>query len=188
VESSAEAQTVLRTLQFDVVLAMEELVDGCGFELSQDVARRSASLFVQVELSEGHLWLPAVERGKRTLGERALDPAEFETQLVTLLSGEAANRLSGQARPTAAMELPRGLAPPFDGGDRNWSERSLTNKRIAAITTGTASTRGTPRTAFARTASASTGTTQGIAAERTSRIANRVALTAAIRASGKKKS
>jgi hypothetical protein len=97
VETCAEAQTVLRTLQFDVVLAMEELADGNGFQLWQEVARRSASLFVQVALSEGHLWLPAVERGKRTLGERALDPAGFETALVMLLSGDGAIRLPGLA-------------------------------------------------------------------------------------------
>ncbi len=190
VESCAEAETVLRTLQFDVVLAMEELADGSGFQLSQEVVRRSANLFVEVALSEGYLWLPAVELGKRTLGERAMAPAEFETQLVMLLSAHAGITLPGQPQSTSALKLPRGLASPADGGDWNRSEGLTAKKSLDAIAARTAFPRATSSARFARAAAVSASPARGIAAERTSRIQHRIALTSAAAAGaagGKKK-
>jgi hypothetical protein len=90
VETFAEARTVLRTLQFEVILAAEYLIDGSGFQLAREMGPRPVSLFVDVSLSEGHLWLPVVERGANTLGERALDPSSFEQELSELLSGSVA--------------------------------------------------------------------------------------------------
>ncbi|MGH9746934.1 MAG: hypothetical protein ACRD59_12600 [Candidatus Acidiferrales bacterium] len=89
VDSIAEARTVLRTLQFDVILATEHLIDGTGYELSQEIARRSASLFVEVSLSKGHVWLPVVERGTRTMGESAFELAELDWELKRIFSDSA---------------------------------------------------------------------------------------------------
>jgi hypothetical protein len=91
VESFAEARTVLRTLQFEVILAAEFLVDGSGFQIAREMGPRTTSLYVDVSLSEGHLWLPVVERGANTLGERALDAPSFEQELGELLSGSVAS-------------------------------------------------------------------------------------------------
>ncbi len=187
VESYAEAQTVFRTLQFDVVLAREELADGRGFQLSQAVASRSASLFVEIDLSEGHLWLPAVEYGKRTLGERALDPAEFEAQLVELLSGDRANH---SPRPAP---LPRGdeflkAFPRFAERDASPSsllsaapDFSVAVSRARGLTPARRENRRVEPAAAPR----------GLGAQRTSRMANRMALTAVAAgrvADGKEKS
>src|ERR1700690_4271545 len=63
VVSNTEGRAVLRTLQFDLVLATESLSDGTGYDLAQDIGRRSASLFVEVGMSEGHVWLPVMQQG-----------------------------------------------------------------------------------------------------------------------------
>jgi len=104
VETFAEARTVLRTLQFEVILAAEYLVDGSGFHLARELGTRSASLFVDVSLSEGHLWLPVVECGANTLGERALDPASFEQELGELLTGSAASGRASERAPGRASD------------------------------------------------------------------------------------
>jgi hypothetical protein len=127
VETFAEARTVLRTLQFDVILAAEYLVDGSGFHLAREMGPRPVSLYVDVSLSEGHLWLPVVERGANTLGERALDSASFEQELSELLSGSAASetapgRASGRAvdvakRPWPKMKLKFELKLPTDASN-----------------------------------------------------------------------
>jgi hypothetical protein len=87
VQSIAEARTVFRTLQFDLVLAAERLSDGTGFELAQEVGRRSASLFVEVGMSGGHVWLPVLERGTRTMGQSALDLTDLEWDVRQVFSG-----------------------------------------------------------------------------------------------------
>jgi hypothetical protein len=121
-ETYAEARIVLRTLRFDVILAPEFLVDASGFDLSNEVGSRAASLFVDVSLSEGHLWLPVVERGTRTLGERALYPVEFEQEIGVLLSRRVASRFStgsvAGARSRAESESDFNLALASDSEDR----------------------------------------------------------------------
>jgi hypothetical protein len=114
VETFVEARTVLRTLQFEVILAAEYLVDGSGFQLAREMGLRPASLFVDVSLSEGHLWLPVVERGANTLGERALDPASFEQELGELLSGSAAyGRVSERAADVSKRPWPNPWPNPW---------------------------------------------------------------------------
>ena len=88
-ETLREAQDLLATFQFDVVLAPEHLPDGRGYELTDAVVRRSNTLLIAISLSETCLWLPAVERGVRVLGERAV-PADFlEQELEAVLSERA---------------------------------------------------------------------------------------------------
>jgi hypothetical protein len=85
VASVREAETVLKTIRFNVVLSAERLAEGSGYDLAGIVARQSGTLFIAVALSETCLWLPVVERGVRALGKRALNPSMLEFELAKLL-------------------------------------------------------------------------------------------------------
>jgi hypothetical protein len=74
VKTAREADTVLRTIRFQLTLAAEKLLDGTGYELAPLIVRQTGTLFVSVPLSESCLWLPAVENGARSLGQRVLNP------------------------------------------------------------------------------------------------------------------
>ncbi len=80
-----EAETVLRTIRFKVVLSSEKLADGTGYELAPLIARQGGSLFIGVTLSETCLWLPVIERGDRSLGKRAINPTALEGEVGELL-------------------------------------------------------------------------------------------------------
>jgi len=108
VASVAEAETVLKTIRFKVVLSAEKLPDGTGYELASLIGRQAGTLFIGVSLSETCLWLPVVERGSRTLGRRAMNPTMLEAEVSQLLRpvrgpetewSEA--EASGQQRPMA---------------------------------------------------------------------------------------
>jgi hypothetical protein len=85
IETRREAETVLRTIRFGVILAAENLPDGTGYELTELVARQSGTLFVAVTLSESCLWLPVVERGCRSLGKRAMNSEFLEAEVATIM-------------------------------------------------------------------------------------------------------
>jgi len=97
-----EAEVVLKTFRFDVVLAEEVLPDGRGYDLTDAVAQAGTSLFVAVALSEGSLWLPVVELGERSLGKRALNQAALEAEIEIILSFEDRRT----ARPNCRSEMP----------------------------------------------------------------------------------
>src|SRR5271156_4194862 len=85
VAGAREAETVLKTVQFKVVMSAERLPDGSGYELAGIVSRQCGTLFIGVALSETCLWLPVVERGVRSLGRRALNPKMVESEIEALL-------------------------------------------------------------------------------------------------------
>jgi DNA-binding NtrC family response regulator len=85
VKTVREADTVLRTVRFQLTLATEKLPDGTGYELASLIARQTGNLFIAVPLSETCLWLPAVESGVRSLGERALNPLMLKTEAESIL-------------------------------------------------------------------------------------------------------
>jgi hypothetical protein len=99
-----DANLLLTTFQFDVVLALEHLPDGRGYDLSDIVRKHGATLLVSVALSETCLWLPVVERGVWTLGQRAFGPALLGWELETLLSRSATERAT---RPSKDEVPPR---------------------------------------------------------------------------------
>jgi hypothetical protein len=99
-----EARELLEAFQFDVVLALETLSDGRGYDVSEAVMRHSGTLLVGVALSESLLWLAVVERGARVLGKRALNASTLETELEKLLatlSNENAGEIIRNPRPGA---------------------------------------------------------------------------------------
>jgi hypothetical protein len=84
-DSLREAETILKTIRFKVVLSAENLPDGNGHELASLVARQGNSLFISVALSESYLWLPVVEEGEKCLGKRAIDQQALENDVRALL-------------------------------------------------------------------------------------------------------
>lgn len=92
VATQREAQEVLGTFQFDVVLAAEDLPDGRGYDLANMLEHRLETLMVSVALSETCLWLPVIERGERVLGQRALNATMAEVGLEMLLSAREHER------------------------------------------------------------------------------------------------
>lgn len=107
VESVHEAETVLKTIRFKVILAAENLRDGSGYELAPLVARQSGSLFISVALSETCLWLPVIEQGIRELGKRAINPWMLETEVECVLRAFDADSTAG-ARDDAARGVSSG--------------------------------------------------------------------------------
>jgi hypothetical protein len=85
VKTVREAGAVLRTIRFRLTLAAEKLPDGTGYELAALIAQQSGNLFISVPLSETCLWLPAVEKGVRSLGRRALNPLTLATEAEMIL-------------------------------------------------------------------------------------------------------
>jgi hypothetical protein len=105
VSTVREAETVLKTIRFNVVLAAERLADGVAYDLAPIIGRQGGTLYVGVALSETCLWLPVVERGVRSLGERALNSAILESEVAEVLRREqdgitmaAAGAISPQLR------------------------------------------------------------------------------------------
>jgi hypothetical protein len=81
-----EARDFLGIYDYDVVLASETLADGRGYDLADSVAVHSRTLMVGVALSETHLWLPVVERGRNVLGSRGLNDRTMESEMTILLA------------------------------------------------------------------------------------------------------
>ena len=110
VETLREAQNMLLTFQFDVVLAAESVADGRGYEIAQLVMARAGTLIVGVALSESCLWLPVVEQGARVLGSRALNAHMLESEVEMLIGAREKRR----ARTPISQDSPSSIfaAPP----------------------------------------------------------------------------
>jgi len=85
VKTVCEAEAVLRTIRYQLTLATEKLPDGTGYDLAALIAQQSGNLFISVPLSETCLWLPVVEHGVRSLGQRALNPLTLATEAEFIL-------------------------------------------------------------------------------------------------------
>ena len=110
-----EADTVLRTIRFQLTLATEKLPDGTGYELASLVAQQTGNLYIAVPLSETCLWLPAVENGVRSLGERALNSLMLKTEAESILrtsdNAIVATESERSRRRSFAGEVVRAEAP-----------------------------------------------------------------------------
>lgn len=78
----------------ELVLAAEALLDGRGYELSDTVVKHNSSLLIDVMLSEGHVRLPVVERGKRTFGRSGFGVAELGSVVDELLADRVLCKLA----------------------------------------------------------------------------------------------
>lgn len=94
VETLREAEALVSTFRFDMVLATESLPDGRAYAMTQMIARRGGTLIVAIALSESCLWLPVVEQGERVLGTRALNPEQLEREAEKILRASDPKQLS----------------------------------------------------------------------------------------------
>ena len=93
-----EAEGALRMIRFDVVLAEENADGGRGYDLTNSVLELGGTLFVSVALSEASLWLPVVQRGMLTLGDRALNSSMLQLEVREVLSAPSGERAARKAR------------------------------------------------------------------------------------------
>lgn len=87
-----EARGLIAGGNFDLVLALQHLPDGSGYELEAPVAERDATLYVEIELFFEKLWIPVLAQGERVFGDRAVSAAmvedEWEQVLLAALNGK----------------------------------------------------------------------------------------------------
>ena len=118
VDTIAEAETAMRTTPFDIVLAGETMPDGRGYDLTNCVVNHSATLLISIALSETCLWLPVVQHGVRTLGERALNSFTLQSEITALLNEVTTGAAVPFARAVQGF-MPESAAHRFmDGLDR----------------------------------------------------------------------
>jgi hypothetical protein len=98
VDTVGEAKGALKIIRFDVVLAEENIGADSGYDLSNSVLELQATLLVSIALSEATLWLPVVQCGKRTLGDRALNASVLQMEVREALTANAGTQPSSMAR------------------------------------------------------------------------------------------
>ncbi len=76
-----QATEVLRGSRFDLILAQLRLDDGSGSSLIGPAIKSGGDLFLCMAVSEGCLWLPAVQNRHDCWGAPALRPVEFKRLL-----------------------------------------------------------------------------------------------------------
>jgi hypothetical protein len=118
VDSVQEAEAVLKTIRFKVILAAENVSDGSGYEVASLVARQSGNLFISVSLSETCLWLPVIEQGARSLGKRAINPWILETEVESILRAFEADPTTG-VRGSIARGIASGPVLQTNGAPMN---------------------------------------------------------------------
>jgi hypothetical protein len=127
-----EARRLVAGGGFDLVLALQHLPDGSGYELETPVEEQKSSLFVEIELFLERLWIPVVEHGENVFGDRAVGAATAEAEWEQLLL--EAETMVGLAekdggrrgeRPVAMPAMAMGYAPvqislgPVCGGEES---------------------------------------------------------------------
>ena len=134
VNTIAEAEEALRARGFDIVLAGEITSDGRGYDLTDPVVNRSATLLVAITLSEACLWLPVVQHGVRTLGDRALNSQTLQSEITALLSEKSTPPMAPPDRAVRAFIPERSAHRPIAGLDRRSGpeERSGAHSTVAA--------------------------------------------------------
>jgi hypothetical protein len=100
VDTIVEAEGALKMIRFDVVLAEETIAAGSGYDLTDSVLEQDGTLLVSVALSEASLWLPVVQRGILTLGDRALNSSMLNLEVREALCAAAGTRASSASRRT----------------------------------------------------------------------------------------
>jgi len=86
IESLRQCRFLIEDCLFELVISLEQLDDGQGYELIEAVKRSGGSLFVGVETSRDCLWLPVVDHGHKVHGASALDYGMLEGALEDVLT------------------------------------------------------------------------------------------------------
>jgi hypothetical protein len=118
VDTIVEAEGALKMIRFDVVLAEETIAAGSGYDLTDSVLEQDGTLLVSVALSEASLWLPVVQRGILTLGDRALNSSMLNLEVREALSAAPETRASSTSLRTRGSTGDRAVRPSFPATDR----------------------------------------------------------------------
>jgi DNA-binding response OmpR family regulator len=110
VQTLREAEDLVKTFVFDIVLAAESLPDGRAYAMTEMMVRRRGTLLVAISLSESCLWLPVVEFGARVLGTRALNAEGLENEAQKILRARDKQQL--RAVPSTAHRTPHRAGVP----------------------------------------------------------------------------
>lgn len=86
VDTLREGRDFVESGGVELVMSLEKLIDGSGYELVSSVIKNGGSLFIGVETSVGYLWLPVVDHGERVLGLSAIDYRSLEMELADVLT------------------------------------------------------------------------------------------------------
>jgi DNA-binding NtrC family response regulator len=118
VASCGEAQALLETQAFDLVLSELCPPDGCAARLIQCLIGSSATMFYLFPVEDSCWWLPAVKQGQPCFGSPALRPHAFTEVLNTILHciSPAHARAEEPARRNTASQPPR--EPPLSDSGR----------------------------------------------------------------------
>lgn len=85
-EAAAQGHELLEAGKFELVMALEKIEGGEGYEFAEPVKRKGGSLFVGIETSNDRLWVPVIDHGETVLGGRAVDYSMLEGELEDVLT------------------------------------------------------------------------------------------------------
>jgi hypothetical protein len=109
-----QAREILRATHPKLVLASEALSDGRAYELIRPIERMGVSLLVSIALTDTCIWLPVVQRGRRTLGLRAMHQRFLEPEIYELLTEAQADLADHRSARTQSSRARRAGAPSPD--------------------------------------------------------------------------
>lgn len=109
VASCGEAQALLETQAFDLVLSELCPPDGCAARLIQCLVGSSATMFYLLPVEDSCWWLPAVEQGQPCFGSPGLRPHAFTLVLNAILHSISPVPVGAEesARRSTASQPPR---------------------------------------------------------------------------------
>jgi len=132
VDTIVEAEGALKIIRFDVILAEENIGADSGYDLIKSVLELRGTLIVSVALSEATLWLPVVQRGKRTLGDRALNASMLQLEVLEALTATAGSRPSSMARKAPTSIAAQAARPSILAMDRRTGPDGRTLQAVHA--------------------------------------------------------
>jgi hypothetical protein len=85
-DAAPQGHELLEAGKFELVIALEKIEGGEGYEFAGPVKRKGGSLFVGIETSNDRLWVPVIDHGETVLGGRAVDYSMLEGELEDVLT------------------------------------------------------------------------------------------------------
>jgi hypothetical protein len=123
VNTIVEAEGALKMIRFDVVLAEENIGGGRGYDLTDSVLELGGTLLVSIALSEASLWLPVVQSGMLTLGERALNSSMLQWEVREALTAHSGTQTSAAGRKMRDLTADAATRLPISSPDRRTGPR-----------------------------------------------------------------
>jgi hypothetical protein len=135
VDSLREGRDLIEGGGFDLVLSVENVEDGNGYDLASPVMKACGSLFVGVETCVGYLWLPVIDHGEKVLGSGAMDYGLLELELVDVLTHRSArakvlSRWVPPAPPKMLEGAPRAMSASLAVAKEARKRRQITTMAV----------------------------------------------------------